>query len=150
MSGVCQGKMSGVPPLRSSYARDAATAGDVGTPAASEVSGQVSAIADELSAAGVPAPVAVELVTSHGLKAARNALAAYQTAGNVRNPAGWLIRAVERRYQFAPKHPSEAPRRAKTVYVQAPPPPAPVDGLTGKAAFDALRSKLGLGGVVAR
>jgi hypothetical protein len=149
MSGVCQGKMSGVLPYKRSHAQNAST-GDTVTPEASEVSEKVSALADELSAAGIPAPVAVNLVASHGLKAAQNALNAFQMARNIENPAGWLIRAVERKYQFAPKHPSEVKREAKRVYIQAPPPPAPVDGLTGKAAFDALRSKLGLGGVVAR
>jgi hypothetical protein len=149
MSGVCQGKMSGVLPYKRSHAWKAST-GDTVTPPASGVVQKVSAVADELSAAGVPAQVALHLVASHGLKAAQNALNAFQMARNIENPAGWLIRAVERKYQFAPKHPSEVKREAKRVYIQAPPPPAPVDGLTGKAAFDALRSKLGLGGVVAR
>jgi hypothetical protein len=146
MSGVRQGKMSGVPTYKTLYAHDASTPPDVVTPPASEVSDAVSAVADELALVGIPAQVAVHLVASHGLKAAKNALEAYQRAQKVQNPAGWVIRAIERRYQNVPKGSSEGRTAVKTVVVRVPPPPRSVEGLQGKAAFDSLRSKLALAG----
>jgi hypothetical protein len=146
MSGVRQGKMSGVSSSIRSYAYNASTGHDVVKPAASEVSEAVSAVADEVIAVGVPQPVAVKLVASHGVQAAKNALEAYRKAQRVQNPAGWVIRAIERRYQNVPKSLSEGQRRPQSVLVTLPPRPSSVDGLQGKAAFDALRSKLGLSG----
>jgi len=148
MSGVCQGKMSGVPSYKCSYAYKASTGKDVVKPTASEVSDVVSAVADEVVAVGVPQPVALNLVASHGTKAVRNALEAYRNAQNVQNAPGWVIRAIQRRYQSVPESVSEGQRRAGPHIVRLPPPPAAVNGLQGKAAFDALRSKLALAGRV--
>jgi hypothetical protein len=148
MSGVRQGKMSGVPSYKCSYAYKASTGRDVVTPPASEVLEAVSAVADEVVAVGVPQPVAVRLVASHGVQAAKNALEAYRKAQRVQNPAGWVIRAIERRYQSVPKCSAEAQRKVNTVTVNLPPPPSSVNGLQGKAAFDSLRSKLALAGRV--
>jgi hypothetical protein len=148
MSGVCQGKMSGVLPYKRLYAYTTSTQADVVKPAASEVSEAVSAVADEVIAVGVPQPVAVRLVASHGVQAAKNALEAYRNAQKVHNPAGWVIRAIERRYQHAPGSVSEVQRGAKPHIVRLPPPPVSVNGLQGKSAFDALRPKLALAGRV--
>jgi hypothetical protein len=146
LSGVCQGKMSGVLPYKRLYAYTTPTQADVVTPPASELSEAVSAVAGEVIAVGVPQPVAVRLVASHGVQAAKNALEAYRKAQRVQNPAGWVIRAIERRYQSVPESVSEGQRRAKPHIVRLPPPPVSVNGLQGKAAFDALRSKLALAG----
>jgi hypothetical protein len=148
LSGVRQGKMSGVLPYKCSYAYKASTGRGVVTPEASEVLDVVSAVADEVMAVGVPQPVAVKLLASHGVQAAKNALESYRKAQRVQNPAGWVIRAIERRYQSAPESVSEGQRSAKPHIVRLPPPPVSVNGLQGKAAFDALRSKLALAGRV--
>jgi len=149
MSGDRQGSLSGVP---TSYCADAseATTEDVQAPAVRSFE-KVSAGADGVSTLcqeGVPQSVAVGLVVKHGPHAVQAAILAYRQAKNVRNVVGWLVRAIERRYQFV----SESPKKdssgaSKRVFVSPPPPPA-VDGLVGKAAFDSLRSKLSLAGRV--
>jgi hypothetical protein len=134
MSGVCQGSVSGV---SSSIASDAL---DASTPDPEAVAA--------LRAEGVPQPLADQVAARHGRQAVKNAVSAYrQTVKNVRNPVGWLVRAVEQRYQPVPGTASEGRRRA-SVAVSVPPRPVSVDGLQGKAAFDALRGKLALAGRV--
>jgi hypothetical protein len=100
-----------------------------------------------LCAEGVPVAVAVQVVQKHPAEAVREAVSAYRQTKNVRNPVGWLISAVERRYQFVPKDAPEGRTEARRVSVAVPPVSA-VNGLLGKAAFDALRSRLALGGRV--
>jgi hypothetical protein len=84
------------------------------------------------------------------MKAVRNALAAYQQAKDVRNPVGWVVKAVERRYQFAPESACEGRTEAKKVILAYSPGPDTLDGLHGKAAFDAMRAKMAVAGRVSR
>lgn len=153
--------MSGVPTLEASDAWEASTAHGVNAgpaapvpevPPAAPVEA-VSAAADEvkcLCSVGLAPAAAVGLVNRHGLKAVRNALAAYQQAKEVRNPVGWVVKAVERRYQFVPQSACEARTEAKKVILACDPGPVAINGLQGKAAFDALRPKLAAAGRVSR
>ncbi len=158
MSGGCQGSVSGVPTCIVSDAYEASTSAEVvnAVPAApaSDLSPAapveaVSAGADEvrsLCSVGLAPAAAVNLVNRHGLQAVRNALAAYRQAQDIRNPVGWVVKAVERRYQFAPESACEGRTEAKKVILAYDPGPADLDGLQGKAAFDALRAKMALAG----
>jgi hypothetical protein len=130
VSGVCQGSVSGVSSLIASDAYEASTAPPEAVAA--------------LRAEGVPEPVAVRVVQAHGEKAVRNAVSAYRQTKGIRNPVGWLLRAVEGRYQFVPKEVSEGRAEARRLSVVSRPPVPSVNGLQGKAAFDSLRSKLGI------
>jgi hypothetical protein len=100
-----------------------------------------------LCAEGVPVAVAVQVVQKHPAEAVRRAVSAYRQTKNIRNPVGWLISAVERRYQFVPQEAPEGRTEARRVSV-AVPSVTSVNGLQGRAAFDALRSRLALGGRV--
>jgi hypothetical protein len=161
MSGVCQGSLSGVPSSMASDAYEASTRQAVNagpaapgpdlSPAAPVEA--VSAGADEvkcLCSVGLAPAAAVGLVKQHGLKAVRNALAAYQQAKEVRNPVGWVVKAVERRYQFVPESACEARTEAKRVILAYESGPTSINGLQGKAAFDALRPKLAAAGRASR
>ncbi len=162
VSGVCQGSVSGVSSSMVSDAYEASTSAEVvnAVPAApaSDLSPAapveaVSAGADEvkcLCSVGMSPRIALNLVNQHGMKAVRNALAAYQQAKDVRNPVGWVVKAVERRYQFAPESACEGRTEAKKVILAYSPGPDTLDGLHGKAAFDAMRAKMAVAGRVSR
>jgi hypothetical protein len=103
-----------------------------------------------LCSVGLAQGAAVGLVQRHGLKAVREALAAYRAAKDVRNPVGWLMRAVERRYEFASPSACEGRTGPKRVVLAYEPVPASINGLQGKAAFDAMRVKLSTAGRASR
>jgi hypothetical protein len=81
------------------------------------------------------------LIVERGRQAALDAVAAYRAARNVRNPVGWLIRAVEARYRPAPKQAPEGPQKARRVPVVVPPVVSST-GHHGYAAFVAMRERL--------
>jgi hypothetical protein len=141
MSGVCQGSVSGVSSLTASDAlKDAATAANTKPGAVVEAPPDVEAVAS-LRAAGLTDAVASRIVLERGRKAALDALAAYRAAKNVRNPVGWLIRAVEQKYRHVPKEAPEGPRMARRVPVDVPLVVSST-GLQGYAAVIAMRERL--------
>jgi hypothetical protein len=86
-------------------------------------------------------PVASRIVCAKGRKAVLDAVAAFRAARNVRNPVGWLIRAVEQKYCHVPKDAPEGPRMARRVPV-AVEPVVSSTGLEGYAAVVAMRERL--------
>ncbi len=141
MSGVCQGSMSGVSSLIASDAlKDTTTAGNTKPTAVVEAPADVEVVAS-LRSAGLTDAVASRIVLEKGRKAALDALAAYKAAKNVRNPVGWLIRAVEQKYRHVPKQVPEGPTMARRVPVVVP---AVISstGLEGYAAVLAMRERL--------
>lgn len=153
------GVVSGVIPYSNSDADNYETtnvappvaAVEVVSAGADEVTDAVSAGADEVTALcneGVPIGVAVNLLRSHGGDAVVIALRAYRRAREVRNPVGWLVRAVQRGYQTAAPEAAVGAERARRVWVPADRRPVAVNGLTGRAAFESLRSKLSVAGRV--
>jgi hypothetical protein len=94
-----------------------------------------------LRSAGVSDAVASRIVCAKGRKAVLDAVAAYRAARNVRNPVGWLIRAVEQRYCHVPKDALEGPTMARRVPVVVPPVVSST-GLHGYAAVVAMRERL--------
>ncbi len=141
MSGVCQGSVSGVSSLIASDAlKDTTTAVRTKPAAVVEAPPDVQVVAS-LRAAGVSDAVASRIVLEKGRKAALDALAAYKAARNVRNPVGWLIRAVEQKYRHVPKDVPEGPTMARRVAVVVPPVVSST-GLEGYAAFAAMRERL--------
>ncbi len=141
MSGVCQGSVSGVPSLIASDAlKDTTTAANTMPAAVVEVPPDVEAVAS-LRAAGLTDAVASRIVLEKGRRAALDAIAAYRAAKNVRNPVGWLIRAVEQRYRHVPKDAPEGSRMARRVPVVVEPVVSST-GLEGYAAVLAMRERL--------
>ncbi len=141
MSGVCQGSVSGVSSLIASDAlKDTTTAANTKPAAVVQPPPDVEAVAS-LRAAGLTDAVASRIVLEKGRKAALDALAAYKAARNVRNPVGWLIRAVEQKYRHVPKEAPEGPRMARRVPVVLEPVVSST-GLEGYAAFTAMRQRL--------
>jgi hypothetical protein len=94
-----------------------------------------------LRSAGVSGAVASRIVCAKGRKAVLDAVTAYRAARNVRNPVGWLIRAVEQRYCHVPKDALEGVRKARTVPVRLEPVVSST-GLEGYAAVVAMRERL--------
>jgi predicted DCC family thiol-disulfide oxidoreductase YuxK len=94
-----------------------------------------------LRSAGVSDAVASRIVLEKGRKAVLEAIAAYRAAKNVRNPVGWLIRAVEQKYRHVPKEVPEGRTMARRVPVVVPPVVSST-GLEGYAAFAAMRERL--------
>jgi hypothetical protein len=120
--------------------KEAATDANTTAAAPPQRLADVEAVAS-LRAAGVSEAVASRIVCEQGRKAVLDAVAAYKAARNVRNPVGWLIRAVEERYRHVPKDALEGVRKARTVPVVV----APVvssTGLQGYAAVVAMRERL--------
>jgi hypothetical protein len=141
MSGVCQGSVSGVSSLIASDAlKDTTTAANTKGAAGVQPVPDVEAVA-ALRSAGVSDAVASRIVCAKGRKAVLDAVTAYRAARNVRNPVGWLIRAVEQRYCHVPKDAPEGPRMARRVPVVVPPVVSST-GLEGYAAFAAMRDRL--------
>ncbi len=141
MSGVRQGSVSGVSSSSSSDAlKEAATAANTAVAAGTQPVPDVEAVAS-LRAAGLSEAVASRIVCEQGRKAVLDAVAAFRAARNVRNPVGWLVRAVEQRYCHAPKDAPEGSRKARRVPVEVP---AVVSstGLQGYAAVVAMRERL--------
>jgi hypothetical protein len=120
--------------------KDTTTAANTTAAAQSQRLADVEAVAS-LRAAGVSDAVASRIVLEKGRKAALDALAAYKAAKNVRNPVGWLIRAVEQKYRHVPKDAPEGSRMARRVPVVVPPVISST-GLGGYAAVLAMRERL--------
>ncbi len=141
MSGVRQGSVSGVSSSSGSDAlKEAATAANTAAAAAAQPVPDVEAVAS-LRAAGVSEAVASRIVCEQGRRAVLDAVAAYKAARNVRNPVGWLIRAVEERYRHVPKNAPECPSMARRVPVVVEPVVSST-GLHGYAAVVAMRERL--------
>ncbi len=141
MSGVCQGSVSGVSSSTVSDAlKDAATDANTVGAAGVERPADVEAVA-ALRSAGMSEPVASRIVCAQGRKAVLDAVAAFRAARNVRNPVGWLIRAVEQRYRHVPKDAPEGPRMARRVPVVVEPVVSST-GVEGYAAVVAMRERL--------
>jgi hypothetical protein len=119
--------------------KEAATA-NTAAAAGVEHSPDVEAVAS-LRAVGVSEAVASRIVCEQGRKAVLDAVAAFRAARNVRNPVGWLIRAVEERYRHVPKDAPEGFRKARRVPV-AVEPVVSSTGLQGYAAVVAMRERL--------
>ncbi len=141
MSGVCQGSVSGVSSsIASDALKDATTAANTKGAAAPRPAPDVEAVA-ALRSAGLSDAVASRIVCAKGRKAVLDAVAAYRAARNVRNPVGWLIRAVEGKYCHVPKDAPQGPTMARTVPVVVPPVVSST-GLEGYAAVVAMRERL--------
>ncbi len=141
MSGVRQGSVSGVSSSSGSDAlKEAATDANTAAAAGDERAADVEAVA-ALRSAGMSEPVASRIVCAKGRKAVLDAVTAYRAARNVRNPVGWLIRAVECKYCHVPKDAPEAARMARRVPV-ALEPVVSSTGLHGYAAVVAMRERL--------
>ncbi len=141
MSGVCQGSVSGVSSsIASDALKDATTATNTQGAAAPQPAPDVEAVA-ALRSAGLSDAVASRIVCAKGRKAVLDAVAAYRAAKNVRNPVGWLIRAVEQRYCHVPKDAPEGPKMARRVPVVLEPVVSST-GLEGYAAVVAMRERL--------
>jgi len=141
MSGVRQGSVSGVSSSSGSDAlKEAATAANTVAAAGGERLADVEAVA-ALRSAGMSEAVASRIVCGKGRKAVLDAVAAYRAARNVRNPVGWLIRAVEQGYRHVPKDALEGPWKARRVPV-AVEPVVSSTGLHGYAAVVAMRERL--------
>ncbi len=141
MSGVRQGSVSGVSSSSGSDAlKEAATAANTAAAAGAQPVADVEAVA-ALRSAGLSGAVASRIVCEQGRKAVLDAVAAYRAAKNVRNPIGWLIRAVEERYHHVPKDAPEGPRMARRVPVLVEPVISST-GLHGYAAVVAMRERL--------
>ncbi len=140
MSGVRQGSVSGVSSSIGSDALKEAATANTSAAAGVEHSPDVEAVA-ALRSAGVSEAVASRIVCAQGRKAVLDAVAAFRAARNVRNPVGWLVRAVEQRYCHVPKDAPEGSRKARRVSVDVP---AVVSstGLQGYAAVVAMRERL--------
>ncbi len=140
MSGVRQGSVSGVSSSIGSDALKEAATANTAAAAGVEHSPDVEAVA-ALRSAGVSEAVASRIVCAQGRKAVLDAVAAFRAARNVRNPVGWLVRAVEQRYCHVPKDAPEGSRKARRVPVEVP---AVVSstGLQGYAAVVAMRERL--------
>jgi predicted DCC family thiol-disulfide oxidoreductase YuxK len=120
--------------------KDTTTAANTKPAAVIEAPPDVEAVAS-LRAAGLTDAVASRIVLEKGRRAALDALAAYKAARNVRNPVGWLIRAVEQKYRHVPKDAPEGSRMARRVLVVVPPVVSST-GAQGYAAFAAMRERL--------
>ncbi len=140
MSGVRQGSVSGVSSSSGSDALKEAATANTAAAAGVERSPDVEAVA-ALRSAGVSEAVASRIVCSQGRKAVLDAVAAFRAARNVRNPVGWLIRAVEQRYCHVPKDAPEGSRMARRVPVVVEPVVSST-GLQGYAAVVAMRERL--------
>jgi hypothetical protein len=140
MSGVRQGSVSGVSSSSGSDALKEAATANTAAAAGVERSPDVEAVA-ALRSAGLSEAVASRIVCEQGRKAVLNAVAAYKAARNVRNPVGWLIRAVQERYCQVPKDALEGVRKARTVPVVVEPVVSST-GLHGYAAVVAMRERL--------
>jgi hypothetical protein len=140
MSGVRQGSVSGVSSSSDSDALKEAATDNTAAAAGVEQSPDVEAVA-ALRSAGLSEAVASRIVCAQGRKAVLDAVAAFRAARNVRNPVGWLIRAVEQRYCHVPKESPEGSRKARRVPVEVPPVVSST-GLQGYAAVVAMRERL--------
>jgi hypothetical protein len=120
--------------------KEAATAANTAAAAGAQPVADVEAVA-ALRSAGLSDVVASRIVCEQGRKAALDAVGAYMAARNVRNPVGWLIRAVEQRYRHVPKDALEGVRKARTVPVVVEPVVSST-GLHGYAAVVAMRERL--------
>ncbi len=140
MSGVRQGSVSGVSSSIGSDALKEAATANMTAAAGVAHSPDVEAVAS-LRAAGVSEAVASRIVCEQGRKAVLDAVAAFRAARNVRNPVGWLIRAVEERYRHVPKDAPEGFRMARRVPVTLEPVVSST-GLQGYAAVVAMRERL--------
>ncbi len=140
MSGVRQGSVSGVSSSSGSDALKEAATANTAAPAGVERSPDVEAVA-ALRSAGLSEAVASRIVCAQGRKAVLDAVAAFRAARNVRNPVGWLLRAVEQRYCHVPKEAPEGSRKARTVPVVVEPVVSST-GLHGYAAVVAMRERL--------
>ena len=140
MSGVRQGSVSGVSSSSSSDALKEAATGNTAAAAGVEYFPDVEAVAS-LRAVGMSDAVASRIVCSQGRKAVLDAVAAFRAAKNVRNPVGWLVRAVEQRYCHVPKDASEGSMKARRVPVVLEPVVSST-GLQGYAAVVAMRERL--------
>jgi hypothetical protein len=120
--------------------KEAATDANTAAAAGDERAADVEAVA-ALRSAGMSEPVASRIVCAKGRKAVLDAVTAYRAARNVRNPVGWLIRAVECKYCHVPKDAPEAARMARRVPV-ALEPVVSSTGLHGYAAVVAMRERL--------
>jgi len=119
--------------------KEAAT-GNTAAAAGVEYFPDVEAVAS-LRAVGMSDAVASRIVCSQGRKAVLDAVAAFRAAKNVRNPVGWLVRAVEQRYCHVPKDASEGSMKARRVPVVLEPVVSST-GLQGYAAVVAMRERL--------
>jgi hypothetical protein len=140
MSGVRQGSVSGVSSSSGSDALKEAATANTAPAAEVEHSPDVEAVAS-LRAVGMSEAVASRIVCLQGRKAVLDAVAVFRAARNVRNPVGWLIRAVEERYRYVPKDAPEGPRMARRVPVVVEPVVSST-GLQGYAAVVAMRERL--------
>jgi hypothetical protein len=120
--------------------KEAATASNTTAAAGAQPVPDVEAVAS-LRDAGVSEAVASRIVCEQGRKAVLDAVAAFRAARNVRNPVGWLIRAVEQRYCHVPKEAAEGSMKARRVPVEVPPVVSST-GLQGYAAVVAMRERL--------
>jgi hypothetical protein len=120
--------------------KEAATDANTTAAAGAQLVPDVDAVA-ALRSAGLSDAVASRIVCQQGRKAVLDAVAAYKAARNVRNPVGWLIRAVEERYFHVPKDALEGVRKARRVPVVVESVVSST-GLQGYAAVVAMRERL--------